>query len=169
MFICRRNSEGELYFTWHYLDELIDFLSGSVNPEAEIHLTKWNSPCPRDWYLLSRKDGDMSGAESLTLLAWNYAHYNEVFASGDRAALSFTDRSRVFLNSENRTIRIEATDRDILLEYQKVGPPVGSLSIHGYLWELPKRLVERRRQNYQGQPSGAFTPSVYRGFRKHLF
>jgi hypothetical protein len=97
-----------------------------VNPEAEIHLTKWNSPCPRDWYLLSRKDGDMSGAESLTLLAWNYAHYNEVFASGDRAALSFTDRSRVFLNSENRTIRIEATDRDILLEYQKVGPPVGS-------------------------------------------
>lgn len=75
-----------------------------------------------EWYILAGK-----GRDQLTLLAWNYTHYNQTFASGDRSALSHRDPYGIFETGKERLIRIEAAEeQDLLLEYHKVGPHSGS-------------------------------------------
>jgi xylan 1,4-beta-xylosidase len=63
---------------------------------------------------LARGDGWIAtrGDDSLQLLFWNYAHYTEAFASGDRSFLSLTDRYGAFESGGDLMFRLDLRSPD---------------------------------------------------------
>jgi len=59
-------------------------------------------------YIITLKPGILAGKpESIQILVWNYIHYTEHFANGDKTGLDFYHRYGVFEKGENKTYNIK--------------------------------------------------------------